>query len=202
MNRDSTYDLLVECWRHAHPEEQRVRARADNVSTALTNDANEEARSEITYEAEDGKKKKHRFTKAIQKSAIAKKLKTVGLGGGGSGSEDEDDDDKAKTPAEKVKEQALASDPGHKPTEYDGKEYDKVALDVVLPVAPEKAYDLFFGNESFLRPFLEETEKLKGEPSHCLSGAASADTQGPIAQRSTLASGNRSKARRRSRNAK
>lgn len=160
VNRDSTYHLLVACWRNSHPEEQRIRD-SDATSMALTNDVNSEAKSEVTYADEDGKKKKHKFRSAIAHSAIAKKLKSVRKSSHGSGT---DDDEDVKTPAEKVKERALADAPGHEPTEYDGKEYAQVALDVTLPVAPEKAYDLFFVNEEFLRPFMEKDQKLKGEP--------------------------------------
>ncbi|ORY74070.1 hypothetical protein BCR35DRAFT_306864 [Leucosporidium creatinivorum] len=154
LNRDAAYELLVATWRWNHPEEQRVRDRSDSLSTAFTNDRNQDARSEISFEGDDGQKKKHRFSSAI--AGVGNKLKAIrSRDGHGSGGGD------GKTEAEKVKEEALQGELGHDPTEYDGEEYANVALDVVLPTSPEKAYKLFFKDEAFLRPFFEETEGLK-----------------------------------------
>jgi hypothetical protein len=153
LNRDAAYDLLVAVWRWNHPEEQRVRDRSDSLSAAPTNDRNEDARSEITFEGDDGQKKKHRFTSAI--AGVGNKLKAI--------RSRDSRETGGKTEAEKVKEEALQGELGHDPTEYDGEEYDNVALDVTLPTSPEKAYNLFFKDAAFLKPFFEETEGLKGE---------------------------------------
>ncbi|BGP41576.1 hypothetical protein JCM10449v2_005567 [Rhodotorula kratochvilovae] len=184
--RDASYALLVAVWKHVHPEAEQLRAssrqaakdekrRLRSLSTASArsaptmigsdsdSDGDSDDKSEISFEDEQGQKKRHRFKRglaSLKLSNIRSRENTVSsavppvvpVAGG-------------PTEAEKVKAAAVAGagagDSAHAPTSYDGAEFKNVALDAVLPTSPKRAYELFFANADFLRAFMEEKEGLK-----------------------------------------
>ncbi|GJN90394.1 hypothetical protein Rhopal_003405-T1 [Rhodotorula paludigena] len=151
--------------------------------TSSETDSDGDDKSEISFEDENGRKKRHRFK--LRSSLASLKLSNIrsrdapGASASTSGADH-------PTEAEKVKAQAQAkasagAGPGagdgeaHAPTTYDGPEYKNVALDIVLPTRPRKAYKLCFLDETFLRAFWEGKEGLKEVeigPWKALDGAA------------------------------
>ncbi|GAA6062067.1 hypothetical protein JCM10212_003565 [Sporobolomyces blumeae] len=156
LARDAAFKLIASIWRHVHPGEDLSRDESD-ASTAPFVDEPEpikekdaEVKSQISFEDEKGQKKSHRFKSSI--AAIRDHMRSSSSSTG----------QKSPTEAEKVKHQAQSNQAGGgpAPVEYDGPEYKNEALDCVLPTDPDKAYELFFANESFLRTFLEGKEGL------------------------------------------
>ena len=151
LSRDQSYDLIVSIWRHHHPEEIRVRDRSATVSTTET-DTNDETKSEVSYEDEDGRKKKYRFKRrvpSVLKSLVSSK----------------DSPTDGQTESEKIKEEAQDRDgggSGHETT-YPGEEFKNVVMEINLTTSPEKAYELMFRDLEFLRPFWKDNQGLKGE---------------------------------------
>ncbi|GAA6049125.1 hypothetical protein JCM3770_003898 [Rhodotorula araucariae] len=185
--RDASYALLVAVWKHVHPEGDKLRAssrlaakaekrRLRSLSTAsarsvptmfgsddLTDSDDSDAKSEISFEDEQGQKKRHRFTRGF----ASLKLSNIRSRDHAASSDVPPALPGAPTEAEKIKAAveagtgAGAGDSAHAPTTYDGPEFKNVALDAVLPTSPAKAYKLFFTDAEFLRVFMEEKEGLK-----------------------------------------
>ncbi|KAM0786376.1 hypothetical protein ACM66B_001844 [Microbotryomycetes sp. NB124-2] len=150
LKRDSCYNLLVAVWRHEHPEEQRVREnreRGVSDTSSISDDRNAEAKSQVSFEDDQGQQKKHIFKDVFN----GKLLKTM----------TKKDVSTGKTAAERIKDQALKRDLGHEPTTYDGEEYSHEVSDFVLPTSPVKAFNLLFKDEKFLKPFFEDTEHMR-----------------------------------------
>jgi len=153
LARDSTFKLIASIWEHVHPGENMA-ADAAATSTpyvAEPSDAPDpDVKSQISFEDEKGEKKSHKFKTGI--AALKNHMRAASL----------DTRNKSPTEAEKIKQDAQAkSGGGHAATEYDGPEYKNEALDCILPTSPDKAYELFFTNEAFLKKFLEEKEQLR-----------------------------------------
>ncbi|GAA5960772.1 hypothetical protein JCM3765_000811 [Sporobolomyces pararoseus] len=154
LARDAAFKLIASIWQHVHPGENMA-PDADAISVPYVAEPDKEVendvKSQISFEDEKGEKKSHKFKTGF--AAIKNHMRSASL------------DTRKSTPteAEKVKRQAQAKGAGggHAATEYDGPEYKNEALDCVLPTSPDKAYELFFANEEFLKKFLEEKENLK-----------------------------------------
>lgn len=156
LARDATFKLIASIWEHVHPGENMA-PDAESTSTPYVAEPDKvedpEVKSQISFEDEKGEKKSHKFKTGF--AAIKNHIRTASL----------DTRKSSPTEAEKVKRQAQAGGGGgggHAATEYDGPEYKNEALDCILPTSPDKAYELFFANEGFLKKFLEEKENLKG----------------------------------------
>lgn len=155
LSRDQSYDLIVSIWRHHHPEEIRVRDRSATVSTTET-DSNDDSKSEVSYEDEDGRKKKYRF-----KPRVPSVLKSL------VSSKEPNASGEGQTESEKIKEEAQDRDGGgggngHPETTYPGEEFKNVVMEINLTTSPEKAYELMFKDLEFLRPFWKDNQGLKG----------------------------------------
>ncbi|TNY20916.1 GRAM domain-containing protein, partial [Rhodotorula diobovata] len=186
--RDASFALLVAVWKHVHPEADQLEAAsrkaaraekrrlrslsaatsvrsAPEPTTGSDSDGESDARSEITFEDEQGHKKRHRFKHKL--AALKGSIRSAGTSSSASASAGSATPASGPTEAEKVKAQALtgsgpgAGDSGHAATVYDGPEFKNVALDTVLPTCPGKAYELFFGDAAFLKAFMEGKEGLK-----------------------------------------
>lgn len=101
----------------------------------------------MSYEDDAGEKKRFRFRPRLP--AILRRNDRA------SESEGEE-----LTEAQKV---VKATRRGHLETKDGGEEFANVAGEFGLPTSPEKAYGLMFRDESFLKSFWEENQKLKGE---------------------------------------
>lgn len=155
LSRDHTYDLIEALWTHHqhHPGDATATlATAADADAGAAKDT--DTASAISYEDEHGERRRHRFLSGFKsglKLPLRKNIEQTEVGG--------------PTEAEKVKEAAMdrASESAniHPATHYEGSEFKNVALDVVLPTSPEKAFKLFFKDEAFLRPFLEGKEELR-----------------------------------------
>ena len=152
LSRDYTYDLIEALWTHHkhHPGDSSATAASTDSFAAKDSDA----ASAISYEDEQGQRKRHKFLDGFKSGLKLPLRKNL-----------DKDDAGGPTEAEKVKEAAMdratSSANIHAATHYEGDEFKNVALDVVLPTSPEKAFNLFFKDEAFLRPFLEGKEELK-----------------------------------------
>jgi hypothetical protein len=155
LARDAAFKLIASIWQHVHPGENMA-PDADATSTPYVAEPDKETdadvKSQISFEDEKGEKKSHKFKTGF--AAIKNHMRSASL----------DTRKSSPTEAEKVKRQAQAKGSGgHAATEYEGPEYKNEALDCILPTSPDKAYELFFANEGFLKKFLEEKENLLGK---------------------------------------
>ncbi|GAA6017417.1 hypothetical protein JCM11491_006651 [Sporobolomyces phaffii] len=172
LARDAAFKLIASIWEHVHPGENMAPG-ADSTSTPYVAPDDKEAddvKSQISFEDEKGEKKSHKFKTGF--AAIKNQLRSASL----------DTRKSSPTEAEQIKRQAQAKGSGggggHPATVYDGPEYKNEALDCILPTSPDKAYELFFANEGFLKKFLEEKEKLlevEIGPWKAVDGAAASD---------------------------
>ncbi|GAA5907494.1 GRAM and VASt domain-containing protein [Sporobolomyces salmoneus] len=154
LARDAAFKLIVEICQHVHPGEN-LAPDGDSTSTPYAAEPDVDVKSQISFEDEKGEKKSHKFKTGI--AAIKNHIRSASI--------DTRKTSSSPTEAEKVKRQAQAGgggSGGHAATVYDGPEYKNEALDCILPTSPDKAYELFFANEEFLKKFLEEKENLKG----------------------------------------
>ncbi|GAA5895314.1 GRAM and VASt domain-containing protein [Sporobolomyces salmoneus] len=153
LARDAAFKLIAEIWQHVHPGEN-LAPDGDATSTPYAAEPDVDVKSQISFEDEKGEKKSHKFKTGI--AAIKNHIRSASI--------DTRKTSSSPTEAEKVKRQAQAGgggSGGHAATVYDGPEYKNEALDCILPTSPDKAYELFFANEEFLKKFLEEKENLK-----------------------------------------
>ncbi|GAA5874735.1 hypothetical protein JCM3774_004795 [Rhodotorula dairenensis] len=118
-------------------------------------------KSEISYEDEHGRKKRHRFRAGLESLGLRRHRRSSSA----SSSAGSAAAARGLTEAEKIKAdaQAAADAPAgvHPATHYDGDEYKNEALDCVLPTTPLKAFKLFFVDREFLTKFMTEKEGLK-----------------------------------------
>ncbi|GAA5933361.1 GRAM and VASt domain-containing protein [Sporobolomyces koalae] len=155
LARDATFKLIASIWEHVHPGENMAPG-GSATSTPYTvppeqqQEPDSDVKSQISFEDEKGEKKFHKFKTGF--AAMKNHLRSASL----------DTRKSAPTEAEMIKNEAQAqgSAGGHAATTYDGPEYKNEALDCILPTSPDKAYELFFTNEAFLKKFLEEKENL------------------------------------------
>lgn len=117
-------------------------------------------KSEISYEDEHGRKKRHRFRAGLESLGLRRHRRSS------SASSSAGSAARGLTEAEKIKAEAQAATDApasvHPATHYDGEEYKSEALDCVLPTTPLKAFKLFFVDKEFLTKFMTEKEGLKG----------------------------------------